>query len=180
MTVQSLLELYEHTLTVRVWNTLDKLSPRAKYDRPKAFRLPALKKHSDDQTEDSNELTSDTQRPDRYAAVNHDIIPTKRSRRGSRRFSQAIECLEGGEDVTGQYPNPEISPRKMPILKEEQELSPDKWTSHHLSTSAPEAELFSGLRNSKLPGDLTKSGSLYENLSSSDGLKGILFIQLLA
>ena len=177
MTVQSLLELYEHTLTVRVWNTFDKLSPRAKYDRPKAFRLPALKKHSDDQTEDSNELTSDTQRPDRYAAVNHDIIPTKRSRRGSRRFSQAIECLEGGEDVTGQYPNPEISPRKMPILKEEQELSPDNRT---LSTSAPEAELFSGLRNSKLPGDLTKSGSLYENLSSSDGLKGILFIQLLA
>lgn len=32
--------LFDHTLQVRVWNTKSKLSPRARFDRPKAFRLP--------------------------------------------------------------------------------------------------------------------------------------------
>lgn len=36
-----LLDLHQHTLEVKVWNAKDKLSARARFDRPKAFRLPA-------------------------------------------------------------------------------------------------------------------------------------------
>ena len=36
-----LLGLYDHTLEVRVWNSKSKVSARTRYDRPKAFRLPA-------------------------------------------------------------------------------------------------------------------------------------------
>lgn len=35
-----LLKLFDHTLELRVWDTRDKLSTRAKFDRPKAFKLP--------------------------------------------------------------------------------------------------------------------------------------------
>ncbi|KAH9498633.1 hypothetical protein Btru_007870 [Bulinus truncatus] len=38
-----LLKLFNHTLVLRVWNTKDKCSSRARFDRPKAFRLPQPK-----------------------------------------------------------------------------------------------------------------------------------------
>nr|KAG5711366.1 hypothetical protein BaRGS_006063 [Batillaria attramentaria] len=38
-----LLNLYDHTLELRVWDVKDKCSTRARFDRPKAFRLPQPK-----------------------------------------------------------------------------------------------------------------------------------------
>ncbi len=35
------MDLHQHVLEVRIWNSKDKLSARARFDRPKAFRLPA-------------------------------------------------------------------------------------------------------------------------------------------
>ena len=41
MTKDLLLQLYDHTLEVRLWDSREKLAPRARFDRPLAFRLPA-------------------------------------------------------------------------------------------------------------------------------------------
>ena len=43
VTKEVLLKLYDHTLELRVWDTKDKCSTRARFDRPKAFRLPQPK-----------------------------------------------------------------------------------------------------------------------------------------
>ncbi|XP_070192982.1 uncharacterized protein [Littorina saxatilis] len=43
VTKEMLLKLYNHTLELRVWDTKDKCSTRARFDRPKAFRLPQPK-----------------------------------------------------------------------------------------------------------------------------------------
>ncbi|XP_066284865.1 uncharacterized protein [Branchiostoma lanceolatum] len=40
VTKETLLKLYRHELKLRIWDSKDKVSPRARFDRPKAFRLP--------------------------------------------------------------------------------------------------------------------------------------------
>ena len=169
MTMDSLLELYHHTLTVRVWNSVNKLSPRARFDRPKAFRLPAPKKVVEGvESQDSEGLFSGRQRPAHLPTVFHDAIPTKRSRRNSRRPSQNIECInhEEGHNLRDSRLNPNRT-LQIPILIEEAaehnegaggELK-DK-----LSSSAPE-DGFTEIKQ-----DLTMS---HDRLSaSSPGLKG--------
>ncbi|KAK6176744.1 hypothetical protein SNE40_014985 [Patella caerulea] len=47
MTKELLLKLFTHTLELRVWDTKDKVSARARFDRPKAFRLPQPKPGED-------------------------------------------------------------------------------------------------------------------------------------
>jgi len=42
-----LLSLYDHVFSLRIWEGKNKVSPRARFDQPKAFRLPASKKTSD-------------------------------------------------------------------------------------------------------------------------------------
>ncbi|XP_065909362.1 uncharacterized protein [Dysidea avara] len=42
-----LLDLYNHVFCLRIWEGKNKVSPRARFDQPKAFRLPASKKTSD-------------------------------------------------------------------------------------------------------------------------------------
>ena len=81
-----LLELYDHTLEVRVWNSKSKLSARARYDRPKAFRLPAptakkiLQSESEEQGKEGDETSSETnqppliRRPSKLPVVSHDRV----------------------------------------------------------------------------------------------------------
>lgn len=177
MTLESLLDLYEHTLTIRLWNTSDKLAPRARFDRPKAFRLPVPTKHGNaEESQDSDGLIGGGARPSHLPNVLHDAIPIKRSRRASRRPSQMIECLEEGHDIF------DVSPRKtfnVSMVIEEGE-EPDgedhkdepecKSGGDKLSMSAPE----SGLRSIRR--ELTASQVLsYENLSASTSrFKGLL------
>lgn len=82
----SLLELYSHTFSVRLWNSPDKVSARARYDRPKAFRLPLSKRDPKD-----NKL--------HFPGVYHDLSTTsvKIARHRSRRLSEQID-LEGMDD----------------------------------------------------------------------------------
>ena len=46
-----LLRLFGHTLALKVWDTKDRVSPRARFDRPKAFRLP-MSRGADDESDD--------------------------------------------------------------------------------------------------------------------------------
>ena len=48
-----LLDLYNHVFHLRIWDGKNKVSPRARFDQPKAFRLPAAKKTSDSDDESS-------------------------------------------------------------------------------------------------------------------------------
>ena len=41
ITTDVLLGLFSHSLELKIWDTKDKVSPRARFDRPKAFRIPA-------------------------------------------------------------------------------------------------------------------------------------------
>lgn len=43
VTEDLLKDLFKHTMILRVWDTKDKMSTRARFDRPKAFRLPQPK-----------------------------------------------------------------------------------------------------------------------------------------
>ena len=72
-----LLDLYNHVLEVRVWNTKTKLSARARYDRPKAFRLPAPTARRTQLSLDSEDLdVSDrlVRRPSKLPVVSHDRV----------------------------------------------------------------------------------------------------------
>lgn len=50
VTKDLLLELFSHTMEFKIWDTKDKVSPRARFDRPKAFRLPGLRGPDDPQS----------------------------------------------------------------------------------------------------------------------------------
>ena len=76
-----LLDLYNHTLEVRVWNSKSKLSARARYDRPKAFRLPApTTKRSTLSDSDEQEREGEAnrpplvRRPSKLPVVSHDRV----------------------------------------------------------------------------------------------------------
>ncbi|XP_067683346.1 uncharacterized protein [Haliotis asinina] len=43
VTTDVLLKMFNHKIELRVWDTKDKVSTRARFDRPKAFRLPQAK-----------------------------------------------------------------------------------------------------------------------------------------
>ncbi|KAL4225876.1 hypothetical protein ACF0H5_013865 [Mactra antiquata] len=47
VTKDLLLQMYKHTLELRIWDTKDKVGTRAKFDRPKLFKLPSLKSGED-------------------------------------------------------------------------------------------------------------------------------------
>lgn len=47
VTTQLLLQLFSHNMDLKIWDTKDKVSPRARFDRPKAFRLPASRDPED-------------------------------------------------------------------------------------------------------------------------------------
>lgn len=40
VTRELLIKMSSHKITFRLWDTKDRVSPKARYDRPKAFRLP--------------------------------------------------------------------------------------------------------------------------------------------
>lgn len=83
LTLDSLLELYNHTLTVRLWNTVDKVSARVRYDRPKAFRLPVSAEKSESTTTHLSHL------PGVYHGLSSTSI--KQARRKSVRPSGCME-----------------------------------------------------------------------------------------
>ena len=106
MTKTDLLELHSHELQVRVWNSLDKMSMRARFDRPKAFRLPAPSRQGAEQrqveAEDSEGLTSGSCRPERLSVVHQEKTKTKRRRRTKQ--------LSDGEEGEDSEPQEHASP----------------------------------------------------------------------
>ena len=90
-----LLELYDHVMEVRVWNTKDKLSARARYDRPKAFRLPAPSKGPQ---QGEGDLPA-TGQPANLPVVSQDHMRTsKRGKRGGRRSNLNVATAEADSD----------------------------------------------------------------------------------
>lgn len=88
-----LLELYDHIVEVRVWNTKDKLSARARYDRPKALRLPAPSKNPQYVGEGDlgNDDMATNGRPARLPVVSQELgSKSRRGRRGERRSTLSV------------------------------------------------------------------------------------------
>lgn len=85
-----LLELYDHIVEVRVWNTKDKLSARAQYDRPKALRLPAPPKNPQHGDLGNDDMTANG-RPVRLPVVSQELgSKSRRGRRGERRSTLSV------------------------------------------------------------------------------------------
>ena len=63
-----LLDLHRHTLEVQMWFCPGKMTSRARYDRPKAFRLP-IYSNPDLEKSVMGELVK---RPSRFPDVSHD------------------------------------------------------------------------------------------------------------
>ena len=104
MTKPLLLDLYDHTLEVRVWNIKSKLSARARYDRPKAFRLPvpASKRSDLDELAEGDEETSPQppliSRPSKLPVVSHDRVRGVGYRASNQRLKQVCCLLVHGRD----------------------------------------------------------------------------------
>lgn len=47
VTKELLLKMFEHKFELKMWDTKDKVSAKARFDRPKAFRLPQTKNHDE-------------------------------------------------------------------------------------------------------------------------------------
>ena len=72
VTKEALLDLYHHTMEVRVWNSKDKLSARARYDQPKAFRLPATASKNEQHIGvESGDEGRTSPRPAYFVVINH-------------------------------------------------------------------------------------------------------------
>ncbi len=90
-----LLAIYNHVLEVRVWNTKSKLSPKAKYDRPKAFRVPVKRINSKGEAGtdlDSKDVPGIIQRPSKFSVVYHDQVrKMKMNRRMSGKLATTLQ-----------------------------------------------------------------------------------------
>lgn len=64
-----LLDIHRHTLVIRGWSSAARISTRARYDKPKAFRLPSLSDPNLVEMEGAPELSK---RPSRFPNVSHD------------------------------------------------------------------------------------------------------------
>ena len=85
-----LLDLYNHELEVKVWASKTKLSARAKYDRPKAFRLPAASaKRSQSESEDGGTSEQTVRRPSKLPVVSHDKVRACRAGRPLKQTSSS-------------------------------------------------------------------------------------------
>ena len=93
MTRELLLQLYNHTLEVRLWNTKEKLAPRARFDRPRAFRLPIP-------TEEEEEEEGHG-RPDRFPVVGQETERAGHRRRRKRLSKKTSSNMnsEGESDL---------------------------------------------------------------------------------
>ena len=50
VTKDMLLRLFSHSMELKIWDTKDRVSPRARFDRPKAFRIPASRGSEDQES----------------------------------------------------------------------------------------------------------------------------------
>lgn len=98
-----LLELYNHELELKVWNTKTKLSARARYDRPKAFRLPAPTSRQTQLPTDSDDADGSrplVRRPSKLPVVSHDRV---RAYKGGRQTNQtsttSIQANQSSQSV---------------------------------------------------------------------------------
>ena len=116
-----LLQLYKHTLELRIWNTKSKLSARARYDRPKAFRLPAASKSSHEEVS-AGPLSK---RPSKLCVVSQEQAKTTagRSKRGKQSSSLSLHADTDSETSVCEQPvSPALSPRQLePAIPEEEE-----------------------------------------------------------
>lgn len=53
VTKEVLLQMFSHSMELKIWDTKDKVSPRARFDRPKAFRIPASRGPEDPENSSS-------------------------------------------------------------------------------------------------------------------------------
>ena len=89
-----LLELYDHVIEVHVWNSKSKVSARAKYDRPKAFRIPIRDLITSRKAGDPDKDIADgdtpgiVKRPSKFSVVSHDQV--RRLKAGNQRQSKPM------------------------------------------------------------------------------------------
>ena len=126
--METLLHLHSHQLCVHVWNKQDKLSIRARFDRPKAFRLPSphpkqRKGEEEIDAEDSDgRLSSRMHKPEKLPLVLQEL-GTGLHKRLSRQFT-SLE--DGGDGVPqGKSPSRKGKPA-VPALQEDDEKAEGK------------------------------------------------------
>lgn len=102
-----LLDLYDHIFHLRIWDGKSKVSPRAKFDQPKAFRLPASKKTLDSDDESFGARQSNFLK---VAQEHARVSPAKSSRVTEIHLSRATELSNlslltspSPQKLTGQY-----------------------------------------------------------------------------
>ena len=48
--------MFSHSLELKIWDAKEKVSPRARFDRPKAFKLPPVRGNEESEIENVKKL----------------------------------------------------------------------------------------------------------------------------
>ena len=96
-----LLDLHRHTLEVQLWLCPSKMTARARYDRPKAFRLPIFS----DPDLAKSALGELGRQPSRFPDVSHDQKVRNYKGRSTRRQSQFGVPMEVSLQSVQSYEN---------------------------------------------------------------------------
>ena len=56
ITKDVLLKMFNHSLELKIWDAKERVSPRARFDRPKAFKLPPLRGYEESEIENMKKL----------------------------------------------------------------------------------------------------------------------------
>ena len=103
------MNIYKHSINFRVWNNKDRFYAKAKYDRPKAFRLPNEDRYtslsdravgSGGEGQDCEGVSSGSRRPRKLSSVLHSVQPKgkgKAGRKPRQKHSHSSESEGEGE-----------------------------------------------------------------------------------
>lgn len=80
VTKEFLLSAFEHSLDLIIWDSKEKVSTRARFDRPKAFRLPEGPENEEVNTPSQNNASSNVKALVLRQSISHVQLQLKESR----------------------------------------------------------------------------------------------------
>ena len=123
---QDLLGIFWHQIGVRVWNNRDKFTAKAKFDKPKSFRLPIdIKQNIASVGETQHEEDDSTNRPSSRRRRLSSISHSKTSKKPQKTQKPRVSLSESAEE--GEGPGCEIN---LPDTLGEEEEVDEKFKSH--------------------------------------------------
>eukprot|EP00794_Sanderia_malayensis_P005993 gene5993-6689_t len=115
VTKDVLLKMFNHTLELKIWDSKDKVSPKARFDRPKAFKLPQPKPGEESDIEMMKKLVSELTENSQDGLT----LPDVATRVLDANISKEVSSLEKKKKVHIAEPGQKESHKDKHALKKE-------------------------------------------------------------